>query len=403
MIGLKIRVHIPQIIDVLFFIYILSIYVFSFVTGLNSFCKIIALVLAVSLVVKKIVKKEKTMIIDPSIVVLVLFLLFCILSSVWAVDKSLVFDRAVTLFENIALLLLLFDYFETEKKIGVVIECLAWAGALYCIYVVLFYGVNEYMHLLLSGSRIGGEITNVNRIGLVSSKAALIFCWFVIYKEKYWYAAPGLLCFIVALGTGSRKVLLTIVVGLILLYILKGRSVQKLKSLLKIVLILFLLYWVIKLPWLDVMEQRITYAFNFLTGKGQTDKSMIERSAFIKMGLETFLDKPFTGIGAGNTGYITVKYSGGYTYLHNNYVELLASVGLFGTILYYLAYFFPIKKLFKRSLGLDSFAILALTLIVTTLVLQIGVVDYFEKTTYLYFLLFLLAQSSSDTYEKESL
>ena len=72
------------------------------------------------------------------------------------------------------------------------------------------------------------------------------------------------------------------------------------------------------------------------------DSSDQNRVQMIEKGLEIFADNPW-GIGFGNTKNFINSYT------HNNYVEVLASLGVFGFILYYSAYFYPLSICLKNK------------------------------------------------------
>ena len=64
-------------------------------------------------------------------------------------------------------------------------------------------------------------------------------------------------------------------------------------------------------------------------------------------------------------------------YAHNNYVELLSGVGIFGIILYYWMYVYIIVKLMRKTWKGDSVdRAFALAVILTLLVFEMGIVTY---------------------------
>ena len=129
---------------------------------------------------------------------------------------------------------------------------------------------------------------------------------------------------------------------------------------------------------------------NSITGSGKVDSSTLERKLFIKYGWEQFLMTPFLGIGAGNSGYITMKAAGWWTYLHNNYIELLATTGILGFGLYYYNFYYLIKGLIKKKttklfdINLKKFALIFILLL---LILDYVLVSYNSKITYIYLLI----------------
>ena len=92
------------------------------------------------------------------------------------------------------------------------------------------------------------------------------------------------------------------------------------------------------------------------------------------------------GVGIANTTFLGLKYTGYYFYMHNNYVELLVSVGIIGTAIYYLLLLYPLIKLFKPALRQDQMAILLEVLLLLMLFLDFGEVTYDSIETYFWIL-----------------
>ena len=61
-----------------------------------------------------------------------------------------------------------------------------------------------------------------------------------------------------------------------------------------------------------------------------------------------------------------------------------------GFVLYYALYLIPLKKLIVPSFRGDVLAIIALILLIVSLVMEFGSVQYYTKSTYLQILVFIL-------------
>lgn len=394
-------------IDVLIFLYITSVYIFSFNTEGNIISKSLALLLMGVLAVYAII--EGKIVLNKFSVCFISFILFCAISAFWAINMSLAFEKVTTLLQIFILTFLLYNYLKRENKIDFFIHALCLAGTIFAIYTVLFFGIEVYFSGLEDGLRMGAEIANVNTIGMVTASAATIGLWLIFYQKKYWYIITVIICVIVSFGSASRKALISLVLGIVLLFVLKGNFKKKLLSIFEGVLLLIALYYILQLPIFETINQRMEGLFNAFAGNGSVDNSTNERFSMIEAGLEQFLQTPFTGVGIGNSGYINLKNLGWFVYLHNNYVELLASVGIIGTGLYYSMYITPLFQLIKPALRQNKFAILALLLLVIELILQYGAVQYYDKISYLYIALFFLVvdkerqEKPDDIESKESL
>lgn len=89
------------------------------------------------------------------------------------------------------------------------------------------------------------------------------------------------------------------------------------------------------------------------TGEAKTDASVTGRQALLDRAVEVFLEHPLFGVGIGNFRAYTKDLGGvaGY-YAHNNFLELLADVGVVGTAFYYVPYLIALAKV--RVIAQDS-------------------------------------------------
>ena len=135
----------------------------------------------------------------------------------------------------------------------------------------------------------------------------------------------------------------------------------------------------------ETLNTRFTEMVNTFTGTGKTSVSTATRIEFTQAGLKQFVETPLFGIGIANSGLITQQVIIGFdTYLHNNYVELLACVGIIGTALFYSAVFTSLLSVLKKGKTNSAKAVLVAILIIVWLIIQVGYVSYAEKTTYIY-------------------
>ena len=384
----KTALDLPILIDVFIALYVVSIYLLSFSSVLNVFSKALAFVLMALMGVYMMNKGKLKF--GGLFAYFGLFLWVCILSCLWSVNISTSFDKTITILQLFVLTVLLYNYLSKEKKMPYIITVLCIAGTIFSVYTVLYFGVDEYFAGLEEGTRMGGEIANVNTIGLSAAMAMMVSLWKVLYEKKYVYIISAIICSVVAFGSGSRKALIFVFMAIILLFILKGNVQKKLWNLIEIAAVLLVLYFVLKLPVFETVGWRIDSMLNFFKEDGFVDGSTNLRMMMIDAGWQQFQETPFTGIGIGNSSYITKQLINKSTYLHNNYIELLATVGLFGTVFYYLMYVVPFFSTFKMVAKQDKYGILAFSLIIIQFVMHYGAVQYYGKINYIYITLFFL-------------
>ena len=130
--------------------------------------------------------------------------------------------------------------------------------------------------------------------------------------------------------------------------------------------------------------ERFSSFLALFTGDAPIDHSTALRMALVEGGWKDFLASPLMGIGLDNSHFLARRYIGDDFYMHNNFIELLVSVGLIGTIPFYFLRIYPIVKLLLPALNHDETAILLESLLITFLILDFGQNSYMGTETYLY-------------------
>lgn len=115
------------------------------------------------------------------------------------------------------------------------------------------------------------------------------------------------------------------------------------------------------------------------------DPSTIERSKLISVGIDQFMKTPLLGIGAGNSVLVGIQASGVEVYLHNNYIDQLVNIGIIGTVIYYLFYMIPLKRIFHdRGNYISS---ICLTILLLGLILDFAMVSTISRENYFYLMI----------------
>lgn len=391
------KVNLYRVLDnikiILFFIYIVAVYIFGGDSEKIRYSEIILIAFMV-LEVIKIIKTKKIKFPIP-IILIFIFAFYCFLSNFWAIESNLSITISRTLFLLGVFVLLSYNFFrEITNGQEVLLKTIMWAGIVFSIYVILYYGVGEYFTKMLNGERVGKEINNVNAIGLQTSISFIIAIFYALYDNKKKYYILSIIPLIVSLGTGSRKVIILIIIGTILLFLMKREEKidisKTMKKILLFIIFVFAFVYISKMPMFSTVFERLETATNFVTGEGKIDDSTAIRALYVNAGMEQFLESPIFGIGAGNAGYITMKANGTFTYLHNNFVELLATTGMIGFVLYYSIYVYIIWNCIKLLNKKNKYINVILILFLINLILDYGLVSYYSKNTYIYILLGLI-------------
>ena len=139
------------------------------------------------------------------------------------------------------------------------------------------------------------------------------------------------------------------------------------------------LFLLMKIPFLyKSIGVRIEALILFAQG-GEGDSSLATRASFISLGMMYFKESPIWGNGVNCFKTISGAYG---TYSHNNYVELLFSVGLVGTLSYYLMYLCTMIK------GMNNYiktkapgSVISIAIIISCIITDYAQVGYYDRSS----------------------
>lgn len=225
------------------------------------------------------------------------------------------------------------------------------------------------------------DVLNPNAVAILDAYA--VFLLIVRGKHRFWIAP--LTVFIILSGT--RKAVILLAVAVVLYYCFKYP--KRLPKYVALAAALWLILWLLftKVDFLyETIGHRMEALFRYLS-EGEGDNSILSRAEFAELGIRFFRRRPWLGNGINCFHTLHGAYD---TYSHNNFVELLFSVGVIGFAAYYLMY----AILIFRALWLwwktrNECALLALCLSVSTLVIDYAIVSYYSRSSL--FILFLSA------------
>lgn len=317
------------------------------------------------------------------------FSCFCIVSSLWAKYGDLAIEKGVTIFEILICMSILFMHFYEDESIERLLKIIAVGGFVVASYCFLYYGPNTIFALVSTGNHMDSDITNQNTIGVLCAFSfiiALYYCY-----EKIYFALALIPCMLIVAVSTSRKALVLLVLGTLAVLLIRAKSKNKLYTIARMLLIgiiaICLIEIIIKLNIFSGVNERMEGIFAFISGDGNVDNSTRLRQMMIAKGLQQFCETPILGIGIGNAGMLDI---GGFSYLHNNYVELLACGGIVGFGIYYSMYIYIIVQLFRYKKYDEKNTKLILSLVILVLIMDYGAVDYYDKTTYFYLMIFFI-------------
>lgn len=153
-------------------------------------------------------------------------------------------------------------------------------------------------------------------------------------------SASAIVSAYVILLTGSKKALFAAVIFSFLFFVIRaGRITKKMRVILITAISVIVMYNIIMSVELlyNILGYRIQAMVNtfILRDFASSSNSTGERGDMILFGLRTFIRSPLWGRGLNSFQNLYGIETGHYAYAHNNYVELLADLGLIGFLLYY--------------------------------------------------------------------
>lgn len=326
----------------------------------------------------------------------IFFAVFCLLSSLWANNSEFAVSKGITILQILICMSVLYNHYSRNFDENFLLSCIEYAGYALAIYTVFFYGIGFIKQVLAAGVRLDSGFANINSIGIACANAIIVSAYYIICEnKKNIFKFPFMLIsLIIVAASGSRKALVVLIIGITCLYLFKYTSKNIVKTLLKFTVILGILVMffsvVLSMQMFDTLNYRMEGLIALFTGTGTIDHSAWLRQQYIKIGLEQFFETPFFGIGIDNARLLLLQHFGYTTYLHNNYLELLAGGGIVGTSIFYSIYIHIIYKL-KINWSLYSGGKIAiLLLMLLQLAMDFGAVSYYSKNTYFYIMIFFL-------------
>lgn len=328
-----------------------------------------------------------------------IFASYCLLSSVWSMYPERAIEKGITIFEILICFSILYDYYSRFNSTKKLLLCISWASICISLYTIYFYGISFILSNLSIGRRLDNDFANINSISGIAAVGIIVLFYFIFYEKKYKYIPFIIINIFIIAASGSRKSLVLPILGCFLVVTIKNlKNKNFLLNIIRgIILVIFFsitVKLILQIPAFEMINTRIDGLIASFTGHGEVDGSASMRKQMVILGWEQFKKSPFLGIGIGNSGPIILagtKYDN--SYLHNNFVELLACGGIIGFLIYYNIYFYILYIFLKNWKYRVDTSIICFVLCFCLFILEYGQVSYYSKETYFYFMVFFLCIS----------
>lgn len=321
---------------------------------------------------------------------LLAFALFCMASSIWAIQRSNAITMGITIFEIFVCVAILLSHYYWYDSIDSILKSIMWGAIIVEIYTCFSFGFSTVLRYAISGIRLPSTFLNSNTVGMLAAISAIIIFYYFINDGFHIWNMFIILSIVMVAVSMSRKAFVSLVVGIILMLLLGNKDIAKkrggiVKTLLIVLLVAAVAYYVTSMSMFSSLFMRMEGLLSFLRG-GEGDNSTMVRNQIVKTGMEYFRAHPLLGIGMDNARFTNP----GRIYLHNNYAELLTDGGIVGLLIYYSIYIYSGVILFKYRKNRDREFSIIFVILVLTLMMDYGMVSYYSKETYFYVLLIFL-------------
>lgn len=279
----------------------------------------------------------------------------------------------------------------SKEDFEVAIKSFAFASFIYTLLFIPLVDISA-----LSGARVADAMSaddstpNVNVISMCSSFACILFAFFGLSEKKITYYLIAIAAFVFTVILGSRKSLLSVLLFLLVIFY-KTSARNKSKLLTYGLFTLLAMMIIIPKDYLQFIIERFGVLDYFVSGnKIVIDESDNNRLEMLNHGITYFSNKPLFGNGYMN--FAILFHRDGYmlTYSHNNFIEILADLGIVGFIIYYIPFISILRNIRKSQKS--KWTLLFGTLIVVILFNSLFIV--FISTRFMWLLLAILYAGS---------
>lgn len=366
------------------------------------------------IILDKLLSSERTKIVFPRACgMLFYFFAYCFFSRIWAEEPALA-SRSTSFFVSLfCLVVVMVNYFVKIRSTKACIYAVIVCGITLGLYVVIKNGglSGFYQSAMQEGTRISAdEKMNPNTVGMTCMFSVIALLYYAIVEKKRFFYLMSVFPLVIALASGSRKAILLLAVGLVVLVLLSQKDrkgvIKYLKLIALLLVVILALQVILSLEMMSTARIRMEKLFSTISGDAlNMDGSAANRIKMMRIGLEQFKETPFLGLGMEGSNVLNWREMRLYTYSHSDYIEHLVNGGIFGFILYYGIIFYLGKRLLKLMKVCDKPELkLSITIMAMLLVMNVAAVTYYNRMeTYLYFTLWIseVAICEKELREKE--
>lgn len=339
---------------------------------------------------------------------IILFATFCFVSSLWAKNGTEARSKAITIIEILLCMTVVFWRYYNNGSSREILSVIMWSSVIVTMYSLYFYGVSRFLAMASGTVRIGNDYANANAIGMWAAISAVLFIYFIFYEGMQLKYIAIIMPIMLVAFSQSRTAIIELIVGVFLVIFFHYREKKNfLKGIFRIVIaviiIIAVIFFISRFQVFSGLNERIQSLVDYSQGKSVREGSVIQRELYIQAGWKQFLKTPILGVGIGNTNQVAIAATGHNTYLHNNFIELLASGGIVGFCIFYGMILYLVIKLLPFALRKESVSDACLITLIVHTIADYGTVSYYTKGTYFILVLCFLQVYINNKGEKNEL
>ena len=382
---LKIRFAKNSIINLLFdlsFLMYIVAYIYYYDDSItnSSTIRLVATLAILLFGTIEVLLNYKKVYLNNYIIVYTLFMLFCVLSSLWALDSKMALS-SLPIMIRIVLFFVFINYriiedADIERLLDVFLIAIIIVVIIVANDMIAYYSRSSFLLY-----RFGIVGNNPNTIAMISVFGTVICnhkC--KIDDRKKLHIVLMIFYILIILVTQSKKGILSFALGIYLLSFYRNKGARRYNKVFYLGIIMLILYIALMMiPFLyNNVGCRFDELFDLLGSKSTGLNSTTARAELISEGFKMWLHQPLLGIGNNNFGLVQTVHANSYYYSHCNYIELLSGVGLVG---FFLFYFLPFR-VFRITIEInDDLRIALKTICLLMLFMDIAAVTF--QTVYL--------------------
>ncbi|HLV10102.1 MAG TPA: O-antigen ligase family protein [Halanaerobiales bacterium] len=367
-------------INFIIFLYILSLYLFTY--RVHQISNLLAALLILVIWLNYLLNRKESgrkIVFNKLLKIYLLFIAVCAISVIYAVDRGFAIRKVRTMILLFILIFSLANYIDTYDKLRMLMRSFVFSGLIASMYILIKADFSNI-------TRFGSELGNVNAIGMILGISATFSLYFILTKREYYQSIFLLIIASCILLTGSRKAFLFIIMNTLIILFLRNNKGWKNKLKFAAIILLIVLiacYLVFNVDiFYEIIGVRLLNTFRSLSGQKVSTGSVTLRVKLIQEGWRMFKERPLLGHGLNNFRVLFARVPGGReTYAHNNFIELLVNIGVIGAGIYFLLQAYLIFELFKSCGELEdkSLAYVFIAVMISYLIISVTLVYYYNK------------------------